>query len=300
LDNVTVSLYRIITQKTGNFFSSTHKAGVAIVATLNGKTTGPAGVSDAEAKTPSVSQVDVQNMPNGQVSLPLEYPIAANLPLSQGTTITGSILLEIYLAKTRGPNTFGTILDAANQYLAKLPIPANPYTTAASKFVGFADQAIQDQIGSANGASHIANLSLFFADQPVADIAACQSAGHQVTGALAIFMSTGASGKQLLPTSNLSQLYCFRYVSEFTYELQYAAKPAAGSCDTLAAQSWAEVPNDYLMALVTAEPILASTGGHQAVTGQQALAQAQRIIDLRYAKQLCRAFRVSPRMCGIR
>jgi hypothetical protein len=78
--------------------------------------------------------VNLISVAPGQVTLPLEYPIASLPPLSSdnGRTFTKNILIDLYLDKTRGANSFGKVLDAAESVLSKLPIPANPYTNAAS------------------------------------------------------------------------------------------------------------------------------------------------------------------------
>jgi hypothetical protein len=297
-DRVTVSLRRVITQKNGGLFTQDSKAGVAVMATLNGIT---GGVTNVSAKTPSVNQVDVQRMQTGQVSLALEYVVADHLQLTQAGTVTKNIQLDFYLAKTRGKNSFGTVMDVAGQVLSKLPIPPNPYTTGAGKFVDFANQAIATQIG-AQDATQIASVALAFADKAVADVSACVNDGYQPTGAVAVFSDRGAVGQVLLPTTNLNQSYCFKYNAQNTYELQYSAKPAGGDCATVAAATWKEIPNDYVMIVVAAEAV-----GGPSVAGllpesesARAALRLQQQTDLREATALCRALKVSLRLCGVR
>ncbi len=293
-DEVTVTLRRLVTQKYGGFFTQDNKAGVTVVATLN-------GTVDASAKTPSVNQVDVQQMKTGQVSLALEYAVADQLILSQENARTKNIQLDLFMARTRGKNTFGTVIDVAAQVLSKLPIPANPYTTGASKFLQFANQAIQSQTG-AQDAIQVASLTLAFNDQDESDVHACLNQGFQPTGALAVFSDKGASDSTLLPISNLSQQYCFRYASNFTYELQYVTKPASAGCETPSEAAWHEVPNDYVMLIVAAQkvPSAKSTTFSALSVEDRERWSAQRRQDIQESTKLCKALRMPVRNCGVR
>jgi hypothetical protein len=291
-DEVTVTLRRIVTQKYGGFFTQDDKAGVTVMATLN-------GTGDASAKTPSVNQVDVQKEKNGQVSLALEYAVADLLVLSQGSTVTKNIQLDLFMAKTRGKNTFGTILDVAGQALSKLPIPSNPYTTGASKFLQFANQAIQSQTG-AQAALQFASLTLAFNDRDQSDVNACLNDGFQPTGALAVFRDTGPANTQLLPIADLSQKYCFRYTTQFTYELQYVPRPATG-CTNTPENAWHEVPNDYVMVIINAQkpPTTSNKSLSNMPPNEKALWEQQRRTDLKESKALCNAMRLPLRNCGV-
>lgn len=292
-DEVTITLRRIVTQKYGGFFTQDNKAGVTVLATLNSTT-------DANPKIPCVNQVDVQKEKNGQVSSALEYPVADLLVLSQGNALTKNIQLDLFMAKTRGKNTFGTILDVAGQVLSKLPIPANPYTTAANKFLQFANQSIQSQTGP-QAAMQFASLTLAFDDQDQNDVNACLRDGFQPTGALAVFRDTGAANTQLLPITNLDQQYCFRYTSQFTYELQSAPKPTSG-CSGVPDNAWREIPNDYVMVIVNAQRPPASS--NKTLSGMSASEKADweklRQADLKESKMLCHSLGLAPSKCGVR
>jgi hypothetical protein len=289
-DKVTITLRRLVTQKYGGFFTQDNKAGITVLATLN------AGGNDTP-KTPSVNQVEVKEEKKGQVSLPLEYPVADLLVLKQGDKVTKNVQLDLFMARTRGTNTFGDVLDVASKVLAKLPIPSNPYTSGAGKFLDFANQSIQSQTGD-KGAIVFASLTLPFLDQEQGDINACMNDGFQTTGAIAVFRSTGAAGVSLLPVTNLSQQYCFRYTSEFTYELQYAGKPQAG-CTNLQASAWQEVPNDYVMLIISAQKP-PSSQNKSLKPGDKSAWDEQRLVDLQESGKLCDAMALPRRNCGIR
>ena len=309
-DEVTISLRRIITQKTGGFFTQDNKAGITVLSTLNADGTSP-------AKTPSVNLVDIKTEPKGQVSLPLEYPIASQLALKQGNLITKNMQLDLYLNKTRGANTFGTVLTTAGDILGKLPIPANPYTTVTNQFLQFANQTIQNESKDA-GARLFASITLQFNNRDEPNIQTCLDNDHQPTGAIAVVSETGAHGANPLPVANLNKNYCWRYTTDTNYEIQYVAKPASGICTSLpAGAAWAELPNDYVMLIVSAAtvlpplPITLKKDGSLATTLDLndpstlgALMETEdlkrkRLQDLQESVKLCKAMDIPVALCGV-
>jgi len=290
-DEVTVTLRRIVTQKYSGFFTKENKAGITVLATLN-------GTADEVAKTPSVNQVDIQKEKTGQVSLALEYPVADLLVLNQNNHVTKNIQLDLFMAKTVGKSSFGTILDVAGQVLSKLPIPPNPYTTGASKFLQFANQAIQSQTGP-QAALQFASLTLAFNDRDE-DVTGCLNDGYQPTGALAVFRDTGAAQATLLPISNLSQQYCFRYTTQYTYELQFASRPASG-CLNIPENAWHEVPNDYVMVIINAQKLPPSSNKNFSgmSASEKAVWQQQRQTDIDQSRALCKDMHLPLQNCGV-
>ncbi len=284
-DQVTLSVYRVAVEKTGGFFTSDNQAGVAVISTLN------ADAAPQPAKTPSVNLVPIAEEHKGQVFLALEYPIASRFLLTQNTGAvpieTKSILLEMYLEKTRGADSFGKILTTAGSILGQMPIPANPYLAVANQFINFTNQTILSETAE-TGAKLFATVNLQFADRDYSDLQSCKNAGGEATGAIAVVAATGAAGPNLLALGNLSQRYCFRYSSESTYEVQYATKPAAG-CAAIPETQWAEIANDYVMLLLSA-----ATANPPRFLRKNAPAA-----DFSDARVLCDSLRVSRRLCGV-
>jgi hypothetical protein len=292
-DEVTVTLRRILTQKNGNFLFHDKTAGITVMSTLN-------ATSDETAKTPSVNQVDIQKEKTGQVSLALEYAIADLLLLNQDPKhVTKNIQLDLFMAKTVATGGFGTVIDIASQVFSKMPIPANPYTTTAGKFLQFANQTIQAQTGPKT-AMQFASLTLPFNDRDE-DAAGCVRDGFQPTGAVAVFRDTGAANTPLLPTKDLNAKYCFRYTSQYTYELQFVSQPAGG-CANIPENAWHEVPNDYVMCILNAQkaPLTANKtlSGMSADEKQQW--NRQRQIDIDQSRALCKSMRLPARSCGVK
>lgn len=287
-DELTLTLRRIITQKKDAFLTSDKKAGVTVIATLNSD-------GNPTAKHPSVNLVDVETAEKGQVRLPLEYPIASLLALSpdSGKTYTKNILLDIYLNKTRGKNTFGRVLDIAGSILAKLPIPANPYSNAANEILKFANDTVTTESKDVGG-QLFASVTLQFNNKDASDPKNCGD--FQSTGAIAVIGAAGSQDTSPLPLGNLSKKYCWRYLSTNTYEVQYALKPESG-CDKLADSAFNEVPNDYVMIVVSAAAIAKPPDdpGHE-YTKQ---ARPERLDDLQESMKLCGAMKLPPILCGV-
>ena len=288
-DEVTITVRRVVTHKTSGFFTSDNKAGVTVISTLNADGTPP-------AKIPSVNMVDIQNEPTGQVSLLLEYPIASQLELTQGQTTTKNMQLDIFLEKTRGANTFGSVLTTAGQLLGKLPIPANPYTNAANQIFQFANQTIQQET-TGGGAIPVASLTLQFNNRDESDLNRCVNNDFEATGAIAVVGTVAGSGVTPLPTQNFSLNYCTRYVANNTYALQYAKMPATG-CGTVTA--WAEMPNDYMMLVVAAATVAPPpTRLNTFFEPLDLPSTPKRFQDLQESKKLCDAMNIKSVYCGI-
>jgi hypothetical protein len=291
-DELTMTLRRIITQRTEGFFTEDKRAGVTVIATLNSD-------GNPTSKTPSVNLIDIESAPMGQVLLPLEYPVASLLPLSadSGKTFTKNMLLELYLDKVRGENTFGKVLDIAGSLLAKLPIPANPYTNAASEVLKFANDAITSETRDAGGRL-FASITLQFNDRDEPDLGKCAADSYQATGAIAVVGATGAHNIKPLALGNLSARYCWRYGSENTYEVQYAVKPTAG-CHAVPAGEYRELPNDYVMIVVSAQTIPRPSLENPFTKSDSLPRGSKRMDDLLTSKALCDAMRLAPAYCGV-
>jgi hypothetical protein len=296
-DEITATLRYIKTQKTKGFFTDDNRAGVTVIATLNSD-------GNPKAQNPSVNLIGIQNAPAGQVYLPLEYPIASLLALSSdsGKTFTKNILLELFLDKTRGKNTFGTILDVAGTLLAKLPIPANPYTNAVSQVVSFATSSIAKETTDAGG-QLFASVALQFNDRDQPDINQCHDNGFESTGAIAVVGAKGAQNTPPLPLDRLGSDYCWRYVPDITFEVQYAPKPQPPvGCAGVSPDAFKDVPNDYVMMVLAAQVVLPPTSVRNIFAEPLGVGRAtilsRRQQDLEESRKLCAAMKLNSVYCG--
>ncbi len=206
---------------------------------------------DQKAHVPSVSLASIADDKQGRVSLALEYAVMKSFSLKRDAVTTSGVGVSVTLAKTRGRNTFGDILDIAGKTLALLPIPANPYTPVAGQFLKFANDSI-DKATANDNQNLIAQLSLNFADHPIADIKACHSAGYESTGGIAVLLSTGQEGATLIPIEDADKKFCFSYSSESVFSLVALERPTSGTCPTDLTQ-YSEVPNDYVLFILNGE-----------------------------------------------
>ncbi len=280
-EDVTIHVRRIFVERTGGLFTDDKRAGVLVSAKLTGRSSGPS----VDVQVPSVTLVSVKDETRGRLSLPLEYQIASYLTLNQGDILTTDIELGISLAKTRGRNTFGEVLDLASKALNKLPIPSNPYADTANKFLAFANDAINDTTGKQMDVP-FAQVSLSFNKGKEADINRCKSAGKERTGAVAVVLSRGLQNLQLIPVVNTDQLYCFRYSSTNTYEL-LAARKVGNQCPT-DESAFQAVNNDYVMLLISAH-----------TSGAGFVGQAEQLQQIEESRKRCAALRLDPKACGV-
>ncbi|MBA3569647.1 MAG: hypothetical protein H0W28_09925 [Pyrinomonadaceae bacterium] len=281
-ETVTIHLRRVFTQKNDNLFTEDKRAGVVLTARLSG--TGDQ--ADVDVKLPSVSLVSIKDEKAGRVSLALEYQIARYLQLkSKEGVLTTDMQLSLFAAKKRGKNTFGQILDLAGQALTKLPIPANPYSGAASKFLEFTNNAIDASIAEQQSLP-FGEISLAFNRGQQPDLNKCKSAGKERTGAFGVILSTGIKDSELIPTTNTEQLYCFTYNSAATYEM-LAAKRVNGVCPANAS-AYKGVNNDYTMFLMSAsanKDILLMNNAQQTKIDE--------------SRKRCKAFGLPSEACGV-
>ena len=71
---------------------------------------------------------------------------------------------------------------------------------------------------------------------------------------------TGAHGENPLPVANLKKDYCWRYTADTNYQIEYVHKPATDVCTSLpASAAWAELPNDYVMLLISTATVQTPT-----------------------------------------
>jgi hypothetical protein len=292
-----MALRYVKTQKTNGFFTDDHRAGVTVISTLNSD-------GNPKAQNPSVNLVSVKDASAGQVYLPLEYPIASLLALSsdQGKTFTKNILLELYMDKVRGSNTFGDVLDIAGDLLAKLPIPANPYVTAAGQVINYATSEIT-KASTDNGGQLFASVTLQFNDRDQSDVNQCEADGFETTGAIAVVAPKGQAGVTPLPLDKLNSDYCWSFMAKTTYEIQYAPKPASG-CSGIPQSTFKDVPNDYGMVLLSAASVVPTNHLQDAFTGllEKNLAADNPLVrrerDLKKSRKLCDSLELPYAYCG--
>jgi hypothetical protein len=285
-ERVTIFVRRVFTEKNKGWFTEDQHAGVLVRSELAGTTTTNQSTQQATVQVPAVDMVSVKDDQKGRVSLALEYPVASGFVLKQSDTVTNNIQLYMNMAKAKGKTSFGDVLDLAGKALNQLPIPPNPYTQAGSKFLQFANDAIDSSIKN-DADDQIAHIGLQFYTGSEPDITKCEAGGNERTGAIAVLRYQGIQGAQLIPVTDTEKQYCFRYSSGSTYELLAAKRNGDGSCPSPA--TFNAVPNDYIMLLISAQPVPKA--------GKSVLSQDD---ALKEARSRCALQKLPNAACGIR
>jgi len=244
-EQVTLLIKRIWTEKTDGIFTNDSKAGAIVKTDLDS--------GDVKTQIPSVSFASIDDDQEGHVSLALEYPVIKRLVLKQGDSETTNVTVQVFLAKTRGRNTFGDIIDVAGKALSQLPVPANPYTTTAQQFLKFANDSV-DKATADDIENLIAQINLNFADRQINDLNACHTAGDEYTGGIAVMLSAGKDGANLIPIQDADKNYCFSYSSGSVFGLTAVEMPSNHVCPT-DPTAYSEVPNDYVLFILNAETV---------------------------------------------
>lgn len=279
---ITIHVRRIFIEKRQWLFTQDARAAVLVSAKLTGRGTGPS----VDLQIPSITILNITEEAPGRVSLPLEYQIASDLPLAQDRLITTDIELGMSLAKVRARNWFGELIELAGRTLGKLPVPNNPYVDVANKFLAFANDTIQTTVSS-QLSTPFAQVSLAFNRGREPDIRRCASAGKERTGAIAVLLSTGLQGADLIPVVNTEQHYCFKYSSFNTYELLAAERTDDGSCPTDNSR-YSGVNNDYAMFLISAQ-----------ARRETAATPSELAKQIDESRERCLAFHLEPKACGV-
>jgi hypothetical protein len=276
-ESVTIHIRRLFLQKTGGLFTEDKQAGVLVTSKLSGQGVG----QSIDVAIPSVNQVKISEDSKGHVSVPLEYEIAQYFTLKQPKGTYYGMNLAVSLAKTRGKNTFGEVLDLAGKALGQVKLPANPYTDAASQFLKFATDAIDNSIKN-NGTVPFANIALAFNAAAESDLKKCRAQGKERTGAFAVLLSTGDPGN-LIPVANTEALYCLSYTSGETYEITAAKRNADGSCPV--ASAYKAITNDNIFFLMSASP--------EKAIGKPSVEEQDE------SRRRCEYYKLPPAACGV-
>jgi hypothetical protein len=264
---------------------------VTVLATLNSD-------GNLTAAHPTVSLIGIEEAEPGQVYLSYEFPIASKLHLStdSGKTYTKNIGLDFYLDKTQGSNTFGRILDTAGSVIGKLPIPPNPYTDALKQFAQFANDTIAKETKDSGG-QLVAQVQLEFNDRDQASAVECKREGFETTGAIGVIGTNGPDSGDVITDKEIAdERYCWAFSDQNTYAIKYAPRPNTGGCEGVPTSSFKEVPNDYVMIILSAQIVIPS---HINVLAQDARALfARRQQDLLESRKVCDLMKLDHIYCG--
>jgi hypothetical protein len=185
-DRVWLTLRRLITSRNAGWFRKDNSVEVIINANVRTDPPAPKPLS-----FPLTTQVKFGDVPTGQVSVPIEYPIVSGLVLTQGDVSYTGLGVEITLLNMQGQTKLGSAIQALATITSssKLPIPSSPYTQGLTYLLDFANTAITNDINANNKDDKDRSGALDFNFDPDGR---CKG-DFESTGTKAIVYSTGGS-----------------------------------------------------------------------------------------------------------
>jgi hypothetical protein len=238
-DRVWFTLRRLVTTKKAGWFTKDNSVQVIINAQVR---TDPA----KPLSFPLTTEAKFGDVPSGQVSVPIEYPIVGGLVLTQGEVVYTGIGVEITLLNIQGRSKLGSALQALSTITSssKLPIPASPYLQGASYLLDFANTAVKNDIDANNQNDKLKSGALSFNFDPDGQC----NGDFESTGTKAIVYSVGVDP----PDSSFVDInhtddYCWSADLNPTFILKATKKDAGTSCqDARYAQRYKAITNNYV------------------------------------------------------
>jgi hypothetical protein len=253
-DQIWLTLRRLVTNRNkGGWFSK--DADVSIVINANLQTT-PA--LSAPISYPLAAQAKFGDALPGQVSIPIEYTIVSGLVLSQTesakkVTYTG-MGVDVTLINTKQATAFSNIIQALVTATGsgKLSIPSNPYSTAATYLLGFANTAIQNSIKGTDNKDKAVTGALAFNFDPSGSCTGKTATGgdFETTGTKAFLESDGIrnppAGTAVYVDINQTNNFCWSADLDPAFVLKATPKKAGVACtDASYASKYLPVSNNY-------------------------------------------------------
>jgi len=238
-DRVWLTLRSLTVSKSKQWFTKDKDVSVVINAKVQTDPAPPTPIS-----FPLMSVARFGEGPVGQVSVPIEYAVVSGLVLKQGTIIYSGIGAEITLVNIKDRNGLGSALQALDAITssAKLPIPASPYTQAATYLTAFANSAVQKDIDAQKDDKAVAGSVQFNFDPE----GTCLAGDFERTGTKAIIFSEGNQAE--LGYVDLAKIdqYCYRASLSPVFSLTVAHRPASGDCRILLNNQFKTVANNFV------------------------------------------------------
>jgi hypothetical protein len=240
-DRIWLTLRRVVTTRTKGWF--TKDADVSVVINAHVQTDPP---PTSPIAYPLAAKAKFGSAPVGQVSIPIEYTIVSGLVLTQneknatGNKVTYNGLgVDLTLLNTKQKNGLGTALQALADITSssKLPIPASPYSSAATYLLGFANTAIDNSIKATNDNDKAVTGSLAFTFDPDGTCGGKTSTGDdfETTGTKAFLSADGernpATGQAVYVDVNQTNNFCWAADLTPAFVLKAAAKNGAVACN---------------------------------------------------------------------
>ena len=240
-DRVWVTLRRVITTKSSDWFAEDRSVGILISADVK---------ASQAAKTisfPLLTEATMEPWKDGRVSIPIEYTIVSGLRLEQDRITYSGIGIEMTLLNRRSRNKWGAALQSLGEIAKKLPIPASPIAHSATYLLDFANSAIEKELAAQRPADKAKSAALAFNFDPSGE---CASGDFERTGTVALLQAgVGDNRIDLGRTTD----YCWTADLTPVFVLKAAKRDPAKVCDSPDYRpAWFEVSNNYVAYFINA------------------------------------------------
>ena len=297
-DRVWLTLRRVITTRSKGWF--TKDADVSIVINAHVQTDPP---QDKGISYPLAAKAKFGKGPFGQVSVPIEYTIVSGLTLSQNEKDASSgkkilytgLGVDVTMLNTKQKNGLGTALQVLvdTTSSSKLPIPASPYTQAATYLLKYANDAVDKAISTTadNDKSVTGSMAFTFDPQGTCGSKDPNGDDFESTGTKAFLSSDGiktpAQGSAVYVDINQTNNFC--WAADLTPSFVLKASPKSGTVpctDATYAPKYLPVSNNYLGFFLN----------KRAVSGTLGAVNALAVKDRQDSLKRCRANGITSRL----
>lgn len=238
-DKVWLTLRGLTVSKAGTWFTTDKDVSLIMNARVNSDPAPPNPIV-----FPLMSVAKLGDGPPGQIIVPIEYQLVSGLTLKQDNVVYTGLGVELTLINIKDRSKLGNALQALETITAaaKLPIPASPYTQAATYLTAFANSAVQKDIDAQKDDKAIAGAMQFNFDPE----GKCLQGDFEKTGTKAIIFAAGEKSSPGYVNIEAPEQYCFNAKLTPAFILGAAKRVGDKDCSTYSAGDFKTVTNNYV------------------------------------------------------
>jgi hypothetical protein len=248
-DRVWLTMRRVITDKNESWLKEDKSIAVIATTLVKSDPAAPKALS-----FPLMTEATVAPYAKGQVSVPIEYSLVDGFNLAQDKVKYTGLQLEFTLLNIQGRNKWGNALQALDQVAKKLPLPASPFTSAATYLLDFTNTAVTKDLDAQDKSDKIKSATITLNFDPNGK---CSSQDFESTGTIAILQGGPAKGDFFVDITKTND-YCWSAELRPAFVLKASAKDSSHPCeDAQYHPQWKQVTNNYVAFFLNA---VATTG----------------------------------------
>jgi hypothetical protein len=248
-DRIWLTMRRVITDKNSSWLKEDKSVAVIATTLVKSDPAAPKALS-----FPLMTEATVAPYSKGQVSVPIEYSLIDGFSLVQDKVKYTGLQLEFTLLNVQGRNNWGNALLALGQVAKKLPLPASPYTQAASYLLDFTNTAVTKDLDAQDKSDKVKSATITLNFDPDGK---CVSQDFESTGTIAILQGGQPKGDFFVDLGQINN-YCWTAELRPAFVLKAATRDAQRTCtDPQYHPQWKQVTNNYVAFFLNA---VATTG----------------------------------------